>query len=210
MTEASDYGRLCTMGDFAPQLQDVALLLDEVGSLPPLTITFTHDEDSPYAILATPHQLPVADQRVAVDRIAARVGAVPAVGEVLFGRYGASVRGQWKNTIIIAITNAAPQHLPNYPDLPERTTTTSDTAEALRALAKWAGKAAQDAYELEVRDLSRHHTVHATVSDDSAAQHVLDGLVPDTGYVLHKPGRRYRSLLPTGHLLSVSVHPKRQ
>ncbi|MFJ4972703.1 hypothetical protein [Streptomyces sp. NPDC088755] len=192
------------MGDLAQQLQDVARLLDDVGAMPPLGITFVREEDPPYVILATPHQLPLADQRLAVDQIAARISAVPAVHEVLAGRYGASVRGQWETTVVIAVTNAAP-HLPGTPDLPERTTTTRDTAKALRSLTGWAAQAGPDVDELVVTDQSRRHTVHAAVPDDDAAHRVLDGLVPDADYLSHRPGRRYRSLLPTGHLLSVSV-----
>ncbi|WP_326812367.1 hypothetical protein OIE62_07225 [Streptomyces scopuliridis] len=196
------------MGDIAQQFQEVALLLDEVGALPPLSITFARDESSPYVLLATPHQLPLAEGRLAVDQIAALTGAVPAVGEVLFGRYAAWVRGQWANTVIIAATGAA--HLPGISDFPERTTTTSDTAQTLRALVKWVGTAAPDVGHLVVADLSRCHSVYAMVPDDSAAQRVLNGLVPDAGYVLHRPGRRYRSRLPTGHLLTISVDPKRR
>ncbi|MFF9074639.1 hypothetical protein ACF1A9_20385 [Streptomyces sp. NPDC014872] len=97
------------MRDLERQLVDVAELLDDVGSLPPLAITFACDrEEGPYVIVATPHQLPLADQRLAVDQIAARVEAVPKVGEVLTGRYGASVRGRWAHTVVVAVTNAAP------------------------------------------------------------------------------------------------------
>lgn len=185
----------------------MARLLDDVGALPPLVITFVRDEDPPYVILATLHQLTLADQRLAVDQIAARLGCLPKVHEVLAGRYGASVRGRWESTFIIVVTNAAPP-MPGTPDLPERTTATSDIADTLRSLADWAGKTAQDVNELVVTEHSRTCTVHAMVADDAAAQRVLDGLVPDDDFALRRPGRRYRSLLPTGHLLSVTVDPK--
>ncbi|WP_282695225.1 hypothetical protein [Streptomyces sp. CC208A] len=197
------------MGDLSQQIQDVARLLDVVGTLPPLSVTFARHEDSPYVLLATPHQLPLADQRLAVDRIAARIRAVPTVHEVLAGRFGVSVKGPWESTVIVAVTNAAPQ-LPGVPDLPDRATTTSGTAEVLRSLAEWAEWAEPDVDELTVKDLSRTHSVYATVLDDAAAQRLLEDLVPDAGYVLHRPGRRYRSLLPTGHLFHVSVDSQRQ
>ncbi|MEU0215571.1 hypothetical protein ABZ281_10790 [Streptomyces sp. NPDC006265] len=193
------------MRDLMRQLGDVARLLDDVGLLPPLEITFAHDpDDGPYVIVATPHQLELADQRLAVDQIATRIGAVPKVGEVLRGRYGASVRGRWANTLIVAVTNAAPQ-LSGMPDLPIRTTTTRETADLLRSLIAWAPRRQQHMDELVVKDRSRAHAVHAIVTADDAAQSLLEGLVPDTDSVGHRPGRRYRALLPTGHALSVSV-----
>ncbi|MFJ8752131.1 hypothetical protein ACIREO_22785 [Streptomyces sp. NPDC102441] len=193
------------MRDLERQLVDVAELLDDVGPLPPLAITFARDrEEGPYVIIATPHQLPLADQRLAVDQIAARVQAVPKVSEVLTGRYGASARGRWADTVVVAVTNAAPQ-LPGMPALPERTTTTRETADTLRSLTAWAKKTESNMDELVVTDHSRSHTVHVIVEDDHAAQGVLEGLVPDTDSRVHRPGRRYRALLPTGHSLSVSV-----
>ncbi|GLX22473.1 hypothetical protein Slala01_61170 [Streptomyces lavendulae subsp. lavendulae] len=185
-------------------------LLDQVGTMPPLAITFVEDEDPPLVILATPHQLPLADQRLAVDRIAELITAVPRVHEVLSGRYGASVRGQWEDTVVIAITNAA-EHLPGlpgHPDLPKRTTTTQGTADALRSLAEWGATVERDVDELVVTDQGRRHTVRTTVADEDAAQRVLHGLVVDADHNQLRPGRRYRALLPTGHLLSVSVDPK--
>ncbi|MEW2498519.1 hypothetical protein AB0942_34055 [Streptomyces nodosus] len=183
----------------------MAELLEDVGSLPPLAITFACDrEEGPYVIVATPHQLPLADQRLAVDRIAARVEAVPKVGEVLTGRYGASARGRWADTVVVAVTNAAP-HLPGMPALPGRTTTTRETADTLRSLTEWVKKTESHMDELVVTDHSGSHTVHVIVEDDHAAQGVLEGLVLDTDTRVHRPGRRYRALLPTGHSLSVSV-----
>lgn len=197
------------MRDLVRQLEDVARLLDDVGSLPPLSVTFTHDRDEgPYVILETPHQLPLADQRLAVDQIAARVHAVPKVGEVLSGRYGASARGQWDDTTVVAVTNAAP-HIPGMPTLPERTTTTRETADALRALTAWVGTTEAHMDELVVSGHSRSHTVHAFTEDDDAAQNLLEGLIPDTDSRAHRPGRRYRALLPTGHSLTVTVAPAR-
>ncbi|MCX4681529.1 hypothetical protein OG413_40735 [Streptomyces sp. NBC_01433] len=196
---------LSHMRNLMRQLGDVARLLDDVGPLPPLEITFTHDpDDGPYVIVATPHQLELADQRLAVDQIATRIQSVPKVGEVLTGRYGASVRGRWADTLIVAVTNAAP-HLPGMPELPRRTTTTLETADLLRSLTAWAPQLQQHMDELVVRDHSRAHAVHATVTDDDAAQSLMEGLVPDTDSIWHQPGRRYRALLPTGHALSVSV-----
>ncbi|WP_141698517.1 hypothetical protein [Streptomyces lushanensis] len=96
MTVCSGYGLLFRMRNLVRQLEDVARLLDDVGPLPPLTITFTHDpDDGPYAIVATPNQLKFADQRLAADQVAARLQVVLKVGEVLTGRYGAWVRGRW-------------------------------------------------------------------------------------------------------------------
>ncbi|EGX61848.1 hypothetical protein ACF065_27670 [Streptomyces sp. NPDC015232] len=197
------------MRDLVRQLEDVARLLDDVGSLPPLSITFTCDGDGgPYVILETPNQLPLADQRMAVDQIAARVHAVPKVGEVLMGRYGASARGRWEDTLVVAVTNAAP-HVPGMPALPERTTTTQETAGALRALTAWAGTTESHMDELVVTDQSRSHTVHVITENDHAAHSLLEGLIPDTESRWHRPGRRYRALLPTGHSLSVTVDPIR-
>ncbi|MFF9074638.1 hypothetical protein ACF1A9_20380 [Streptomyces sp. NPDC014872] len=59
--------------------------------------------------------------------------------------------------------------------------------------------------ELVVTDHRRSHTVHVIVEDDHAAHGVLEGLISDTDSRVHRPGRRYRALLPTGHSLSVSV-----
>ncbi|WP_159056598.1 hypothetical protein [Streptomyces yokosukanensis] len=198
------------MRDLTRQLEDVARLLDEVGPLPPLKITFTHDpDDGPYVIVATPHQLKLADQRLAVDRIAARVQAVTKVGEVFRGHYGASAHGWWADTLIVAVTNAAPQ-MPGMPALPQqRTTTTCETAGVLRSLTTWAQKAEPYMDELEVRDHSLRHSVHVFVTADQAAQSVMEGLVPDTDSIWHRPGRRYRALLPTGQSLSVSVDSMR-
>lgn len=193
------------MQDLVRQMEDVARLLEDAEELPPLAITFARDRDEgPYVIIATPHQLPLADQRLAVDRIAARVHAVPQVGEVLTGRYGASARGRWADTVVVAVTNAAP-HLPGMRVLPERTTTTRETANTLKSLTAWAQKAESHMVELVVTDHSLSHTVHVIVEYDHAAQGVLEGLVPDTDSRVHRPGRRYRALLPTGHSLSVTV-----
>ncbi|MER5550019.1 hypothetical protein ABT072_48455 [Streptomyces sp. NPDC002589] len=56
----------------------------------------------------------MAEQRLAVDLFAMRVGSVPKVAEVSMGRFGASVRGQWAGTVIVAVTDAAP-HPPGRP-----------------------------------------------------------------------------------------------
>lgn len=194
------------MRDLARQLDDVARLLEDVGPLPPLGITFADDpgDGSPYAVIATPHHLPLAEQRLAVDQIAMRVGSVPKVAEVMMGRFGASVRGQWAGTVIVAVTNAAP-HLPGMLALPPRSTTTQETADVLRSLAGWAQTAEPYLLDLVINDLSRSHSVHAIVTDDHNAHRLLEGLVPDTDSPGHRPGRRYRALLPTGHVLYVTV-----
>ncbi|MEU6351625.1 hypothetical protein ABZ896_20155 [Streptomyces sp. NPDC047072] len=205
MTARGGYGMLARMRDLERQLGDVARLLDGVGDLPPLDVTFTDvPDDGPCVIIATPHQLPLAEQRLAVDQIAQRVGSVPAVGEVLMGRYGASVRGQWADTVIVACTNAAPQ-LPGTAALPPRSTTTRETARVLRSLTAWARAAEPLLHELVITDSSRSHRVLAVVTADQDAHSLMEGLVTDTDSLGHRPGRRYRALLPTGHSLSVSV-----
>ncbi|MYV98374.1 hypothetical protein [Streptomyces sp. SID3343] len=115
------------------------------------------------------------------------------------------MRGRWEETVIVVGTNAAP-HLPGTPGLADRITSTRGTVAELRSLTAWAGEAGPHLDELVVIDQGRRHTVQAMVTDDTAAQRVLAGLVLDTD---HHGGRRYRSVLPTGHLLTVSVIPKR-
>ncbi|WP_141698518.1 hypothetical protein [Streptomyces lushanensis] len=90
-------------------------------------------------------------------------------------------------------------------DLPQRTTATLETADVLRSLTAWAQKAEPHMDELVVTDHSRSHTVRVIVTNDHAAQSLMEDLVPDTGSLWHRPGRCYRALLPTGHSLSVNV-----
>ncbi|UIX34453.1 hypothetical protein [Streptomyces sp. GQFP] len=183
------------MGVLIQQLETAAHILGSAGDLVQVHVVCELGEQ-PFVRLHTPHQLAVADQRSAVDRVAAVLGEVPLLQPVFTGRHGASVRGVREGVEIVAVTNAA------IPDsvLPQRTTTTHGTIAVLRAVVPWACNVEAHVHTLAVHDLSTRYSVAVDVTDGEAAEAVLAGLVRD------KPrGRARRALLPTGHSLTVRV-----
>ncbi|MGW0731745.1 hypothetical protein [Streptomyces sp. NPDC002851] len=183
------------MGILVQQLETAAHILEETGALVPVDVACALDQPS-HIRFSTRHQLTLADQRSAVDRIAAVLGEVPAIQPVFTGRHGASVRGEHEGMAIIAVTDAAVPHTP----LPERITTTAGTIAVLRAIMPWADSVEEHLQELVVCDASTQHSVHATVDTEKGAKTVQFGLVPE-----YNSGRRRQALLPTGHPLGISV-----
>lgn len=181
------------------QLETAARILEEAGDLVPVDVTCVLEQpphSQPHIQISTPHQLSLADQRSAIDRIATLLDAIPSIHPVFTGRHGASVRGERGGVEVIAVTNAAvPQS-----SLPERTTTTRDTVAVLRAIRSWAGSIEEHVQELIVHDSSLRHAVHVMVATEEAAERVRFGLVPE-----ESSDRRRRALLPTGQFLTISV-----
>ncbi|WP_405814244.1 hypothetical protein OG241_06610 [Streptomyces sp. NBC_01390] len=103
---AGGIGQTVPMGALIQQLETAAHILGSAGNLVQVHVVCELGEQ-PFVRLHTPHQLTVADQRSAVDRVAAVLGEVPLLQPVFTGRHGTSVRGVRDGVEIVAVTNAA-------------------------------------------------------------------------------------------------------
>lgn len=199
--DASQRGLL--VDDLATMMLAAAEVLERAAAdtgLVPISADFTIEGDDRNVALGTPAELAMADQRTAIDRIAAALGVQSRTRKVLTGHYGQSAEGYWKGVQVIAITNAGLSHRPPSDSAPS----TRALVGALREIIPWAASVEEHVVSLSV---CGHHDcpfVLVTACNESAADRLLEGLTQDPDHKQRYGPHTFRAVLPTGHLLTGS------